>query len=58
MLIASYVEQIWHDAADEADNMFYRKPHLAHALWLNCGAKGMKVRLHYISSKNYDFNCY
>ncbi|KAL3993953.1 RIC1 family protein [Acanthocheilonema viteae] len=40
MLIASYVEQIWHDAADEAD---YHKPHLTHALWLNCGAKGMKV---------------
>ncbi|VDO37089.1 unnamed protein product [Onchocerca flexuosa] len=43
MLIASYVEQIWHYAADEADNMFCRKPHLTHALWLNCGAKGMKV---------------
>lgn len=47
MLIASYVEQIWHDAADEADNMFYHKPHLTHALWLNCGAKGMKVRLNF-----------
>ncbi|CAG9534420.1 unnamed protein product [Cercopithifilaria johnstoni] len=43
MLIASYVEKIWHDAADEVDNMFYHKPHLTHALWLNCGAKGMKV---------------
>lgn len=43
MLIASYVEQIWHDAADETDSMFYCKPHLTHALWLNCGAKGMKV---------------
>lgn len=43
MLIASYVEQIWYDAADEVDNIFYLKPHLTHALWLNCGAKGMKV---------------
>ncbi|MCP9261481.1 Protein RIC1 [Dirofilaria immitis] len=43
MLIASYVEQVWHDADDEADNIFHRKPHLTHALWLNCGAKGMKV---------------
>uniref|UniRef100_A0A0R3RI92 Protein RIC1 homolog n=1 Tax=Elaeophora elaphi TaxID=1147741 RepID=A0A0R3RI92_9BILA len=43
MLIASYVEQIWHDVVDEADNIFYKKPHLTHALWLNCGAKGMKV---------------
>ncbi|VDK28571.1 unnamed protein product, partial [Gongylonema pulchrum] len=43
MLIASYVEQIWHDAVDESDSMFHRKPHLTHALWLNCGAKGMKV---------------
>uniref|UniRef100_A0A915Q7R5 Protein RIC1 homolog n=1 Tax=Setaria digitata TaxID=48799 RepID=A0A915Q7R5_9BILA len=43
MLIASYVEQIWYDTADEGDSMFYHKPHLIHALWLNCGAKGMKV---------------
>uniref|UniRef100_A0A1I7VEJ0 Protein RIC1 homolog n=1 Tax=Loa loa TaxID=7209 RepID=A0A1I7VEJ0_LOALO len=45
MLIASYVEQIWHDATDETDNIFDHKPHLTHALWLNCGAEGMKVWL-------------
>ncbi|VDN30343.1 unnamed protein product, partial [Gongylonema pulchrum] len=39
----TYFQQIWHDAVDESDSMFHRKPHLTHALWLNCGAKGMKV---------------
>ncbi|VDM97826.1 unnamed protein product [Thelazia callipaeda] len=41
ILIASYVENIWHEVA--MNSTFERKPHLTHALWLNCGVKGMKV---------------
>ena len=43
MLIASYVEHMWHDVAENDDSRSHNKPHLAQALWLNCGAKGMKV---------------
>lgn len=43
MLIASYVEQMWHDVAEKDSVRSYGKPHLTQALWLNCGAKGMKV---------------
>uniref|UniRef100_A0A0N5AX60 Protein RIC1 homolog n=1 Tax=Syphacia muris TaxID=451379 RepID=A0A0N5AX60_9BILA len=43
MLIASHVEHMWHDVAENGDSLSFQKPHLAQALWLNCGAKGMKV---------------
>lgn len=42
MLIASYVEQMWHDVTGKTARS-HSKPHLTQALWLNCGAKGMKV---------------
>ncbi|VDN58497.1 unnamed protein product [Dracunculus medinensis] len=39
MLIASYVEKLWHFHQEAVP----KKPHLTQALWLNCGAKGLKV---------------
>uniref|UniRef100_A0A915BH36 Protein RIC1 homolog n=2 Tax=Parascaris univalens TaxID=6257 RepID=A0A915BH36_PARUN len=43
MLIASYVEHVWHDVIERAMSTAHNKPHLTQALWINCGAKGMKV---------------
>lgn len=42
-LVASYVERIWYGIIDDSDIILRKKPHLTRALWLNCGAKGMKV---------------
>ncbi|TMS40173.1 hypothetical protein L596_006586 [Steinernema carpocapsae] len=39
MLIASFVEQVWHYTSEEA----MTKPHISQALWIKSGAKGMKV---------------
>ncbi|CAI4232858.1 unnamed protein product [Auanema sp. JU1783] len=51
IIIASFVEQVWHDRACKyyADD---EQDHLGNALWINCGTKGMKVWLPLFPSKN------
>uniref|UniRef100_A0A914XEF7 Protein RIC1 homolog n=1 Tax=Plectus sambesii TaxID=2011161 RepID=A0A914XEF7_9BILA len=44
MLVASYVEQVWHDLGSPAvDATNNNKPHLTQALWIQSGSRGMKV---------------
>ena len=54
MLVASYVEQVWHDRAnwDEIELIKSgektrngKTAHLSNALWIMCGARGLKVKL-------------
>ncbi|PAV85488.1 hypothetical protein WR25_21295 [Diploscapter pachys] len=54
MLVASYVEQVWHDRAnwDEIELIKSgektrngKTAHLSNALWIMCGARGLKVWL-------------
>lgn len=45
-MVASFVEQIWHDRMRSGPiNLSDEAAHLANALWINCGSKGMRVWL-------------
>lgn len=44
IMVASFVEQIWHDRMRSASLIASEEtPHLSNALWINCGSKGMRV---------------
>ncbi|CAJ0585488.1 unnamed protein product, partial [Mesorhabditis spiculigera] len=44
IVIASFVEHIWHDLTSRATKSG-RTQHLSNAIWINCGAKGLRVWL-------------
>ncbi|KAL6735124.1 hypothetical protein Aduo_005598 [Ancylostoma duodenale] len=47
IMVASFVEQIWHYRA-VTDEEPKGLPHLINALWINCGSRGMRVFAHHI----------
>ncbi|RCN39586.1 hypothetical protein ANCCAN_14484 [Ancylostoma caninum] len=50
IMVASFVEQIWHYRA-VTDEEPKGLPHLINALWINCGSRGMRVWLPLISAR-------
>ncbi|CAJ0958637.1 unnamed protein product, partial [Mesorhabditis belari] len=45
IVVASFVEHLWHDRAHGSTQKAGSAQHLSNAMWIYCGAKGMKVWL-------------
>uniref|UniRef100_A0A1I7WBN5 Protein RIC1 homolog n=1 Tax=Heterorhabditis bacteriophora TaxID=37862 RepID=A0A1I7WBN5_HETBA len=51
IMVASFVEQVWHDRAvsdEDSSGEGKESRHLSNALWINCGSKGMRVFVHHL----------